>query len=534
MVVPGCDPDPAHNRRDPDLQCSLQLFRSNPLSPLGSSCDSERQYYDEELRECCGKCPPGSFAMRRCSKLSATQCESCPPGEFTAYWNYIRKCNLCPSCDHRRGLEVSRNCTSQRKTECQCREGYHCLQGLECTECEMHTECPAGYQVAQPGSHRVNTMCSKCPPGTFQNEKSLSKCRKQTICAELGLTELQPGSRESDSVCGGSTWMLGTTQVNDLLTTSINQQTNSLHFSYVLIIVLLLTILSCGFLAGFLAFVRSDRHCRGSKEHAESQNSGEDRSSLESKVPLLASGKRVADCRDPHIQAQPHPRLDNECLGQMTAGLQQEREVLTQHPAHSSSSPSDRWGEQNELRPSLSPQPADPEPGPRPQQHSTFGEQPGGVCGAHGLVGLQGCQVQSFESNLTVNGPLYIYNGQMFPGPTGAGHQQQEDQHDPHRGHQETGSAPGHASVPEEAAPYHVRTPVAEENSGHVDTQPVQEDGCRPGVGQEASNLVKAEQEEGKESHGPAQEEPSWRRSRRLDGGRGGGGGAWTLGEPET
>ncbi|GCB84582.1 hypothetical protein scyTo_0025061, partial [Scyliorhinus torazame] len=44
-----------------------------------------------------------------------------------------------------------------------------------------------------------------------------------------------------------------------------------LHFSYVLIIVLLLTILSCGFLAGFLAFVRSDRHCRGSKEHAESQ-----------------------------------------------------------------------------------------------------------------------------------------------------------------------------------------------------------------------------------------------------------------------
>ncbi|XP_078392887.1 tumor necrosis factor receptor superfamily member 3-like [Cetorhinus maximus] len=142
---------PEQNQMLLSIACllGLSLSSSKPYASLGGRCDQENEYYDGNLNVCCSKCPPGQYALRRCTRQSDTLCAVCRVGEFTEFWNYVRECQICPSCDHRRGLVVRLNCSSQRKTQCECAQGLHCVEGMHCSECEAHTVCPPGQEVAQ-------------------------------------------------------------------------------------------------------------------------------------------------------------------------------------------------------------------------------------------------------------------------------------------------------------------------------------------------------------------------------------------------
>ncbi|XP_078062212.1 tumor necrosis factor receptor superfamily member 5-like, partial [Mustelus asterias] len=239
------------------------VSRSKPHPLLGGHCDQSQEYYSEDREDCCKKCPPGFYASQRCTKQSETQCKTCPHGEYTAFWNYVRECNLCSHCDHRRGLVVKRNCTNQHNTECQCGEGHHCAPGKNCAECDPHSDCGPGQEQVQQGSPTLDTVCKDCPPGTFQSKSTFEKCRNHKNCTAFGLIEWKPGSLVSDSVCAERMWTQRPTWDP--------QPNNSLNVSYVLIALFSTGVPCFAFLVVFLLCSRKSRICGGSKRQTESQ-----------------------------------------------------------------------------------------------------------------------------------------------------------------------------------------------------------------------------------------------------------------------
>ncbi|XP_017738775.1 PREDICTED: tumor necrosis factor receptor superfamily member 3 [Rhinopithecus bieti] len=135
------------------------LAASQPqvVPPYGSenqTCrDQEKEYYEPRHRICCSRCPPGTYVSAKCSRSRDTVCATCAENSYNEHWNYLTICQLCRPCDPVMGLEETAPCTSKRKTQCRCQPGMFCAAwALECTHCELLSDCPPGTEAELKGS----------------------------------------------------------------------------------------------------------------------------------------------------------------------------------------------------------------------------------------------------------------------------------------------------------------------------------------------------------------------------------------------
>lgn len=94
-------------------------------------------------------------------------------------------------------------CSYTKNTVCSCMTGYYCRDPAteDCDVCERHSLCVAGEKVKAPGTERTNTVCEKCPTGTFSNQNMSNSCVAWTSCGDLGMTEKEPGTHLKDAEC---------------------------------------------------------------------------------------------------------------------------------------------------------------------------------------------------------------------------------------------------------------------------------------------------------------------------------------------
>lgn len=155
---------------------------------------------------CCPMCDSGNRVQRPCTATTsgATSCIPCMPGTYMDHPSGLTECLNCKSCDPGSGLRVKSGCTYTRNTVCSCMVGYYCLKPVaeDCELCARHTVCDAGKKVKAPGTERSDTICEKCPTGTFSNESMSNSCFTWTSCGDLGRLTKEPGTHLKDEVCG--------------------------------------------------------------------------------------------------------------------------------------------------------------------------------------------------------------------------------------------------------------------------------------------------------------------------------------------
>ncbi|XP_069774596.1 tumor necrosis factor receptor superfamily member 5-like isoform X2 [Narcine bancroftii] len=149
---------------------------------------------------CCSMCPQGSIVSKHCTLLTGTNCNPCKTGEYVEQPNGLEKCFKCKACDKELGLQIKHRCISTSNTVCGPREGYYCIEN--CQMAQKHKTCPPGQGVKTKGTPLKDTVCINCSNGTFSNvHSSTEECKKWTICENLNLVQMNPGSREADVEC---------------------------------------------------------------------------------------------------------------------------------------------------------------------------------------------------------------------------------------------------------------------------------------------------------------------------------------------
>ncbi|XP_072888583.1 tumor necrosis factor receptor superfamily member 5-like isoform X4 [Hemitrygon akajei] len=132
--------------------------------------------------------------------MTGTTCNPCTSGEYMEHPNGLEKCFKCKICDAELGLQVKQNCTYTHNTICKPREGYYCIDS--CQMARKHTACSPGEGVKKKGTPFKDTVCEKCPDGTFSSEASTTEeCKKWTVCEMAKLKQVEPGSAEADVKC---------------------------------------------------------------------------------------------------------------------------------------------------------------------------------------------------------------------------------------------------------------------------------------------------------------------------------------------
>lgn len=268
---------------------------SLPSDPGQHGCRMETQYFSQDYGVCCQKCQPGFFAEKQCTESTNTICTRCPVGEYTEVWNYIRECRICPKCHPRRGFEILANCTNRRKTQCRCRDGFHCVGNLECSDCERHSVCDSGQEMIHSGTSRRDTVCQKCSPGTFSDVRGGGPCRKHRDCNSLGFRVLRSGSSVSDTECDPSLPLLFprgtiTTLGGERLSPSPN--TPQSEYSLAVPAFVVAAFLLCVILAVIPITIRRNRSKKGTKEPLQTQTDTRG----ESRDPLLGERRKSPPC----------------------------------------------------------------------------------------------------------------------------------------------------------------------------------------------------------------------------------------------
>ncbi|KAF4087677.1 hypothetical protein AMELA_G00073270 [Ameiurus melas] len=143
----------------------------------------------------CALCPPGTYVSSPCTRTSDTVCLPCPKEYFTEFWNFLPKCLYCSNiCEGTR--KVKEQCSATRNRVCECKEGHYWQDDF----CVPHAQCPPGMGAKIIGNTQTNTLCKRCPRGTFSAETSSSaKCIKHTDCGTLDVR--LPGRTWHDSIC---------------------------------------------------------------------------------------------------------------------------------------------------------------------------------------------------------------------------------------------------------------------------------------------------------------------------------------------
>ncbi|KAI3356967.1 hypothetical protein L3Q82_003602 [Scortum barcoo] len=119
----------------------------------------------------------------------------CDP--LTQYVKDDQCCNMCgPDLNFEIPLHNKRN-----RTVCKCKVGFHCSSPADCSFCREHSSCQPGYEANPKGDHMHDTVCKKCPDGTFSSETSWnSVCTKWTKCGDQHRIA-QKGTDISDNIC---------------------------------------------------------------------------------------------------------------------------------------------------------------------------------------------------------------------------------------------------------------------------------------------------------------------------------------------
>ncbi|XP_059907634.1 tumor necrosis factor receptor superfamily member 14-like [Gadus macrocephalus] len=152
---------------------------------------------------CCYACDPGSRVYRDCPEGRQTRCQPCAENTFHKGLNRHKHCTPCTRCDADRGLLLKRSCTETSDTMCDTLDGYFCRDPHEggCREAQRHSvRCSPGHRIGQKGTAVSDTECLECPNGTFSNG-TVTACQPHTECESQNLTQIQPGTASTNSVC---------------------------------------------------------------------------------------------------------------------------------------------------------------------------------------------------------------------------------------------------------------------------------------------------------------------------------------------
>ncbi|CAL8255791.1 unnamed protein product [Boreogadus saida] len=170
--------------------CTVLLIKAG----VGEACASGRL---TESGQCCSSCPPGSEVQQPCGKEDTT-CAPCQKGSFSSS-DGLEPCLPCARC--MTGISQLAPCSAIQDTHCDCQEGFylwrHGREGL-CAPCSM---CDRGRGVNRTCNPMSDTQCLDCLPGSFSEERSLTKaCHTCTKCLE-GEVEIRACQPNSDTLC---------------------------------------------------------------------------------------------------------------------------------------------------------------------------------------------------------------------------------------------------------------------------------------------------------------------------------------------
>ncbi|XP_026188299.1 tumor necrosis factor receptor superfamily member 5 isoform X2 [Mastacembelus armatus] len=175
----------------------LMIWDVMVMTTAQPRCDPLTQY--EQNGQCCKMCGPGTSMLSTSSCLEP-QCKECGEREYQDKYTKELNCLRQPYCDPNKNFEVSGQWSKKKKTVCMCKLGFHC-SSEECLTCVPHTQCKPGYGAKSIGNHTRDTLCHKCPEGTFSNMSSWNRgCEEWTTCGR-GYSIQQRGTDRSDTIC---------------------------------------------------------------------------------------------------------------------------------------------------------------------------------------------------------------------------------------------------------------------------------------------------------------------------------------------
>ncbi|XP_048374608.1 tumor necrosis factor receptor superfamily member 8 [Sphaerodactylus townsendi] len=177
----------------------------NPVS--SPHCKGEDWIYSSESQKCCYRCPSGFAPKTACPTNPRSDCmKQCGEGQFLNH-DYVRpQCELCLTCNPERDLVQKAPCTRNSSGVCECRPGLYCQTKIlnSCARCQPLTTCKPGYGVKTRGTSDQDTVCEKCPPGTFSTEDSSTEtCKPQTDRLKLQPVTKEKGNYAQDGLGSG-------------------------------------------------------------------------------------------------------------------------------------------------------------------------------------------------------------------------------------------------------------------------------------------------------------------------------------------
>ncbi|KAM9856160.1 tumor necrosis factor receptor superfamily member 5 [Aulostomus maculatus] len=160
-------------------------------------CDPLTQYEDGD--QCCRKCPPGTSMTSPASCQNPT-CKDCGEDEYQEGYTTQTKCERQPYCDPNKNFQDAEQKSKTEESICQCKAGFHCSSDA-CLTCVPHRVCGPGWMAQSKGNQTHDTVCQRCPEGTFSNDSSPDAvCKKWSEC-KSGYRIKHGGTGDSDSVC---------------------------------------------------------------------------------------------------------------------------------------------------------------------------------------------------------------------------------------------------------------------------------------------------------------------------------------------
>ncbi|XP_078111921.1 tumor necrosis factor receptor superfamily member 5 isoform X2 [Sander vitreus] len=179
---------------------ALLLMGFVAMTAAQPQCDPLTEY--ELNGQCCKMCGPGTRMSSSSSSSSCwdPQCIECGDNEYQDEYTKETKCQRQPYCDPNKNFQVVVHKSKKKQSSCMCKEGFHC-SSKECITCVSHTTCKPGHGAQHIGTHTEDTVCQKCPEGTFSNESSWrSVCMKWKVCESRSYIQ-QSGTDISDNIC---------------------------------------------------------------------------------------------------------------------------------------------------------------------------------------------------------------------------------------------------------------------------------------------------------------------------------------------
>ncbi|KAK2850831.1 hypothetical protein Q5P01_007107 [Channa striata] len=153
--------------------------------------------------KCCPKCPPGSQVKTDCTDFRDTSCLPCLEGTYMSQPTGLKYCRRCRNCEAGSGVRIKTSCTATSDAVCEPLDGFYCVDSTEnsCARANQHRRCEPGQYVSSKGTASSDTLCSRCPDGTF-SDGTLTLCRPHTQCESQNLRLIKAGNAAADAECG--------------------------------------------------------------------------------------------------------------------------------------------------------------------------------------------------------------------------------------------------------------------------------------------------------------------------------------------